>query len=164
MTKFAMVFRWYCHTYPSQFPQKSRLFFVAISTIQVFMETSTKLSLHVSSPSKWVNPMNRRNYDETSSQLRRTTVAITMKLRHNWDEKLCQDNNLRHSCWMCNESPSQRVTNICGNIDECNISKPNLRCTCCICDEYSCKLRWSFIVISTIHWVNPFWWWWHVES
>jgi hypothetical protein len=35
MTKFAMVFRCYCHTYPSQFPRNPRLFFVAISTNQV---------------------------------------------------------------------------------------------------------------------------------
>jgi hypothetical protein len=42
--------------------------FVAISTIQVCVETSTKLALHVSPPSISVNPMHRRNYDELSSQ------------------------------------------------------------------------------------------------
>jgi hypothetical protein len=42
--------------------------FVAISTIQVCMETSMKLALHVSPPSISVNPMHRRNYDELSSQ------------------------------------------------------------------------------------------------
>jgi hypothetical protein len=42
--------------------------FVAISTIQVCVETSMKLSLHVSPPSISVDPMHRRNYDEISSQ------------------------------------------------------------------------------------------------
>jgi hypothetical protein len=44
------------------------------------VEKSTKLVLRVSSGSKWVNPMNRRNYDETSSQLQHTTMAITTKI------------------------------------------------------------------------------------
>ena len=67
-------------------------------------------------------------------------MAIMTKLCHNWDKKLCQANNLRRSCWTCDESPSQLETKIHGNIDEYNISKPNLRHTCCICDEYSWKI------------------------
>jgi hypothetical protein len=50
--------------------------FIAISMIQVCMETSKKLSLHVSPPSRSVNPIHHRN----------------------WDENLCQTNNLRHRC------------------------------------------------------------------
>jgi predicted NodU family carbamoyl transferase len=42
--------------------------FIAISTIQVCMETSNKLSLHVSPPSISVNPMHRCNYYKLSSQ------------------------------------------------------------------------------------------------
>ena len=45
---------------------------------------------------------------------------------------------------MCDESPSQLATKIHGNIDECNISKPNLRCTCCICDEYLWQIAMNF--------------------
>jgi hypothetical protein len=48
---------------------KVETFFIAISMIQVYVETSTKLSLHVSSPSILVNPMHHRNYDEISSHL-----------------------------------------------------------------------------------------------
>jgi hypothetical protein len=62
--------------------------FVALSTIQVCVETSTKLSLHVSPPSSLVNPLHHHNYDETASQVQRTTVAITTKFRRNCDENL----------------------------------------------------------------------------
>ena len=118
--------------------------FVAISTIQVCMETSMKLAIHMSPPSILVNLMHRRNYDEISSQYQRKNVAITMKLHRNWDEKLCQANNLRRSCWMCDESPSQLATKLRGNINECYISKPYLQQTFCICDETSWKSATKF--------------------
>jgi hypothetical protein len=56
--------------------------------IQVCVETSNKLSIHVSPPSILVNLMHRHNYDEISSQYQQRNVAITTKLRRNWDEKL----------------------------------------------------------------------------
>ena len=45
---------------------------------------------------------------------------------------------------MCNEIPSQLAMKIYGNIDECNISKPNLRHTYYICDEYSWQIATKF--------------------
>ena len=75
-----------------------------------------------------------------SSQYQLRNVAGTTKLHCNWDKKLCQANNLRRSYWMCDEIPSQLATKIRGNIDECNISKPDLWHTCCICDENSWQI------------------------
>jgi hypothetical protein len=48
--------------------------FVAISTIQVCVETSTKLASHVSTTSILVNLLHRRNYDAISSQYQRRNV------------------------------------------------------------------------------------------
>jgi hypothetical protein len=114
------------------------------------VETSTKLSLHVSSPSKWVNPMNRRNYDETSSQLRGTTVAITTKLSRNCDESLCQDKNLRRRCCMCDEKPWQMATKIRGNSDEnlCQNQTYDVDVVCATKNRG--KLRRTFVPIATV--------------
>ena len=83
--------------------------------------------------------MHHHNYDELSSQYQQRNVASMTKLHRNWDEKLCQANNLRRSCRMCDEIPSQLAMKLRGNIDECYISKPYLQQTCCICDETSWK-------------------------
>ena len=45
---------------------------------------------------------------------------------------------------MCDENPSQLGTKIRGNIDKCNISKPHLQHTCCICDEYLWQIAMNF--------------------
>ena len=53
--------------------------FVAISTIQVCVETLTKLAIHVSPPSISFNPMHHRNNNREMWQLRRNFVAIGTK-------------------------------------------------------------------------------------
>jgi hypothetical protein len=45
---------------------------------------------------------------------------------------------------MCDESPSQLVMKLRGNIDRCYISKLYLQRTCCICDETSWKSATKF--------------------
>jgi hypothetical protein len=48
--------------------------------IQVCVEASMKYALHVSPPSRSVNPMNRRNNNEEVWQLRQKIIVIAKKL------------------------------------------------------------------------------------
>ena len=118
--------------------------FVALSTIQVCMETSTKLSLHVSPPSSSVNPMHHRNYDETSLQVQRIIMEITTKFRLNCDENLWQVKNLRRRCYMCDKKLWQLAMNTHGNSNDIDSSRPKLWRIFCMCDENMWQLAMEF--------------------
>jgi hypothetical protein len=84
MTKFAMIFHFYCHTYPSHFSRKKRLFFVELFS-SLYPRTRYSWKQQRNNPSTCHHRQDRFTLQR---------VEIAMKLHRNRDEKPCQSKKL----------------------------------------------------------------------
>jgi len=112
MTKFAMFFCFYCHTYLLHFPWKQRLFFMEIFS-SLYPRTRYSWKQRWNNPSTCHHPQDRFTLK---------SVAIETKLRHNRDKNPCQSKNITNILWhkfhMCNAKAWKVVTKKHGNRDE----------------------------------------------
>jgi hypothetical protein len=119
MTKFATIFRFYCHTYLSHFPRKQRLFFVELF-----------LSLYPCTRYSWKQRRHKASMcHHPKDRFTLKIVAIAMKHRRNRDKKACQSkkltNNLRHRCHTYDEKAWKVATKNRGNSDETSWQSKN---------------------------------------
>jgi hypothetical protein len=121
MTEFATVFRCYCHTYLSLFPQNPRLFFVAIFS-----------SLYPRTRCSWKQ---RRNYLSTGHHHQDRLIFIH---RRNYDEKLWQCKN---KLWKVANKSVAIVTKIYAKTKLTTQMLYVRRKTVANCDELSSLLR-----------------------
>jgi hypothetical protein len=119
MTKFSMVFHCYCHTYPSHFPQKKRLFFMeCFSLLYPRSRYSLKQKQHKAS-----------TYHHSKYRFTLIIKAIESKHHRKSDEKACQSknltNNLQRKCHTNDEKTLKVATKNHGNSDETSWQSKN---------------------------------------
>jgi hypothetical protein len=147
MTKFSTVFHCYCHTYPSHFPRKKRLFFVELFS-SLYPRTRYSWKQRRNNPSTCHHPQDRFTLK---------SMAIVMKHRRNRDEKPCQSkkltNRLRRRCHTCDEKAWKVATKKRGNSDENSWQRKNSRRAydadvICAMKNHG-KVRRTFVAIAT---------------
>jgi len=119
MTKFATVFHCYCHTYPSHFPRKQRLFVMELFS-SLYLWTKYSWKQRRNKPSTCHHPQDRFTLK---------SVEIASKNHRNRDEKPCQSKKLTNRLWRrchtCNEKTWKVAMKNHGNSDENSWQRKN---------------------------------------